>query len=110
MSGLSGGPGSWPPPNPPLPAVEPANDPSKPSRALQEGLASLSLVLAWFGVAAVIGALVWWQVTPLAEYTRTSDNALMDEQQLSKQFGTDGWFWVIGSVGGLVSGLVLALW
>jgi len=67
------------------------------------------VVLAWFGVAAVLAALVWWQVTPLAEFTRTADSAGMDEEQLSKQFATDGWFWVIGSVGGLVSGLVLVL-
>jgi hypothetical protein len=78
-------------------------------QAVRDGLASLSVVLAWFGVAAVIGAVIWWQVTPLAEFTRTKDNATMDEQQLSKQFGTDGWFWVIGSIGGLVSGVLLIL-
>jgi len=77
--------------------------------AIRDGLTSLSIVLAWFGVAAVIGAVIWWQVTPLAAYTRTSDNATMDEAQLAKQFGTDGWFWVVGSAAGLISGLVLVL-
>ena len=33
----------------------------------------------------------------------------MDEAQLAKQFGTDGWFWVVGSAAGLISGLVLVL-
>ncbi|RNL79709.1 hypothetical protein EFL95_12160 [Nocardioides marmorisolisilvae] len=77
--------------------------------AVRDGLTTLSVVVAWFAVAAFLGALVWWQVTPLAEYTRTRDNASMDEEQLAKQFGADGWFFVIAAVGGLVSGLVLGL-
>jgi len=66
-------------------------------------------VVGWFAVAALIGAFVWWQVTPLAAFTRTANNATMDEEQLAKQFGADGWFFVIAAVGGLVSGLVLTL-
>jgi hypothetical protein len=69
----------------------------------------VAVVLAWFVAAAVLGALLWWQVTPLAEYTRTATNAEMGEDQLAKQVSADGWFFVIGAVGGLLSGVVLSL-
>jgi hypothetical protein len=68
-----------------------------------------AVVLAWFVVAAVIGALLWWQLTPLAEFTRTTTNAEMGEDQLGKQVGADGWYFVIAAVGGLVSGVSLLL-
>ena len=90
------------------PETSPETSPGvSPRPALRDWLTDVSVVLAWFGVAAVLGAVIWWQVTPLAEFTRTADNATMDEEQLSKQFGTDGWFFVIAAVGGLVSGLLL---
>jgi hypothetical protein len=66
-----------------------------------------AFVLAWFVVLAVVAAVVWWQVTPLAEYTRTADNAQMDEQQLGRQVAADGWYVVIAAVGGLLSGVLL---
>jgi hypothetical protein len=69
----------------------------------------VATVVAWFAVVAVLGALVWWQVTPLAEYTRTTTNAQMDESQLGTQVAADGWFFVIGVVGGLLSGIALLL-
>lgn len=111
MSGLTPpGPGPWSPQLPLPGAYEPPPRAPEPSQsAVREALTSLSVVLAWFGVAAVIAAVVWWQVTPLAEFTRTADNATMDEEQLAKQFGTDGWFFVLAAVGGLVSGLLLVL-
>jgi hypothetical protein len=69
----------------------------------------VAVVLAWFVVAAVIGALLWWQLTPLAEYTRTAANAEMGEDQLGKQVDADGWYFVVAAVGGLVSGVALLL-
>lgn len=69
------------------------------------------LVAAWFAVLALAAAAVWWQVTPLAAFTRTSSTGgSMDEQQLAKEIGADGWFFVIAAVGGLLSGFVLVLW
>ena len=76
---------------------------------MRDGLTSLSIVLAWFVTAALIGAVIWWQVTPLAEFTRTANNATMDEEQLAKQFSTDGWFITIAAAGGLLSGVLLVL-
>lgn len=68
------------------------------------------VVFAWFALAALVGAVVWWQVTPLAEYTRTATNAQMDEAQLGRQVSADAWFFVIGTLGGLVSGVALLAW
>lgn len=73
-------------------------------------LRDVGIVVAWFAVAGVLGALIWWQLTPLAEFTRTVDNGVMDEQQLAKQVGTDGWFVVVSAVGGLISGIALLSW
>ena len=56
----------------------------------------------------VLGAFVWWQLTPLAEFTRTATNAQMDEEQLGRQVAADGWFFVVAAVGGLLSGMLLA--
>jgi hypothetical protein len=73
-------------------------------------VADVLVVLGWFLAIGVIGAVVWWQLTPLAEYTRTASNAQMDEEQLARQVSADGWYLVIAAVGGLVSGVVLLSW
>lgn len=67
----------------------------------------VGVVLAWFVALGLIGAVIWWQVTPLAEYTRTTDNAEMGEDQLGVQVAADGWFFVIATVGGVLSGITL---
>lgn len=88
-------------------------EPSAPTpRVLGERLrhpvvADAALVIGWFVVLGVIAAVVWWQLTPLAEYTRTATNAEMDEQQLGVQVATDGWYLTIAAVGGLLSGIAL---
>ncbi|MCW2785076.1 MAG: hypothetical protein JWP74_1593 [Marmoricola sp.] len=92
--------------SPVLPRVEPAPR----NERFREPAIDLSVVLAWFAVLAVVGAVVWWQVTPLAAFTRTKDNGTMDEAQLARQFGTDGWFVVVAAVGGLISGVALTIW
>lgn len=66
-----------------------------------------AVVLAWFVALALIGAVIWWQVTPLAEYTRTTTNAQMGEEQLGRQVNADGWFFTIAAIGGLLSGIAL---
>ena len=70
-------------------------------------LADLGVVVAWFVVLGLLGALLWWQLTPLAEYTRTTTNAEMGEEQLGVQVSADGWYFVIAATGGLVSGVGL---
>jgi hypothetical protein len=72
--------------------------------------ADVLVVVAWFVLVAVVGAVVWWQLTPLAEYTRTASTAQMGEEQLGVQVSADGWYFVIAAVGGLLSGVVLLSW
>jgi hypothetical protein len=73
-------------------------------------LRDVALTAAWFVVLGVVGALVWWQVTPLAEFSRQGTSAQMDEAQLGRQVNSDGWFFVLAAAGGLVSGVALLAW
>lgn len=73
-------------------------------------LVDAAVVLAWFLGAAVVAAVIWWQVTPLPFYTRTASGAAMDQVQLSRQVGVDGWYFVLAVVLGLVSGVALTAW
>lgn len=81
-----------------------------PRLSRPEVLREAALVLGWFVVLGIVGGLLWWQVTPLAEWTRTAKSASMDELNLGITVAADGWFFVIGGVAGLVSGFVLAAW
>jgi hypothetical protein len=120
MSGLNPEPGVSPSAGdsfgatiPPASAPGPSADPGQRDLVhdkLLPGLRDAGIVAAWFVVAGILGAVVWWQLTPLAEFTRTVDNGVMDEQQLAKQVATDGWFVVISAIGGLVSGIALLSW
>jgi hypothetical protein len=67
----------------------------------------IAVVLAWFVAIGVLCAVIWWQVTPLAEFTRTTDNAQMGEEQLGRQVSSDGWYFTVAAVGGLLSGIAL---
>ncbi|MDQ6687390.1 MAG: hypothetical protein M3Z50_07235 [Actinomycetota bacterium] len=89
---------------------EPKAEARERSTPATAGLVDALVVLVWFAVLGAAGALVWWRVTPLAAFTRTSDNAVMGSTELAKQFSTDGWYFVIALVGGLLSGVVLMLW
>jgi hypothetical protein len=73
-------------------------------------VADALVVVGWFVLVGAIGAVLWWQVTPLAEYTRTASNAQMGEVQLGRQVSADGWYFVVAAVGGLLSGVVLLSW
>ena len=73
----------------------------------RELLDDVAIVLAWFVAIGLLGAVIWWQVTPLAEFTRTTDNAQMGEEQLGRQVSSDGWYFTVAAVGGLLSGIVL---
>lgn len=126
MSGLTPGsdaappPGSGVPPGPPLSVwpppglTAPVQPPAPPTDLFRDrvlpSLTDLSVVVAWYAVAATIAALVWWQVTPLAEFTRTATGGGMDELQLTREVATDGWFFVVAAVGGLLSGIGLTWW
>lgn len=62
-----------------------------------------------FAALAVAGAFVWRAMSDLPVFTRSAQGALMDQVQLAKTIGIDGWFFTIGALGGLVGGAVLML-
>jgi hypothetical protein len=68
------------------------------------------IVGAWFVVAGLVGAVVWWQQTPLPKVVRSGDGATLAPEELVKQVSTDGWFFVVAAVGGLLSGVILLAW
>lgn len=93
-----------PDPGPELPTV------SEPASSRRPGAAREAvIVLACFAALGVIGALVWWQVVSLPHYLVGAQGAAMDEEQLGKQVGVDGWYAAIAAVGGLLAGILLAL-
>jgi hypothetical protein len=75
-----------------------------------EVLRDVGIVLAWFLVAGVLGALLWWKLVDLPQATRAQGSVVIESDQLGKEVNIDGWFFVIAAVGGLVSGIVLTLW
>jgi hypothetical protein len=68
------------------------------------------IVLVWFAAAAVLGAVVWWQLTTLPKVTKAGDSGTLAPEELVKQVQIDGWFFVVAAIGGLLSGVALLLW
>jgi hypothetical protein len=74
---------------------------------------------AWHDVLVVLGSLLllgvlcgvlwWWLVDPAA-YTKTARGGVMSENQLGRQFTSDGMYVVIAVLSGLVAGLALCWW
>ena len=81
---------------------------SRARETLLPTLRDALVVLGWFLVIGVLAALVWWKVTPLAEFTRSATGGQRGEDQLGRQVAADGWYAVLAAAGGLVSGVVLA--
>jgi hypothetical protein len=73
-------------------------------------LRDAATVLVWFVVAAAVAAVVWWQLAPEPFFTRTRTGAEMDQVQLSRQVGIDGWYFLLAVAAGVVSGVVLTAW
>ena len=68
------------------------------------------VIVGWFLVSGVVGALVWWLVTDLPLVTSDGGTAVVGPDELVKQIGIDAWFAVIALVGGLLGGIVLIAW
>lgn len=92
------------------PGAVPPSGAERLLRRLRPDLGEVVIVACWFAILGLVAAVVWELVTPLAAYTRIGDNGSMDEQELARQFGATGWFFVIAAVGGAFSGVVLLLW
>jgi len=70
----------------------------------------MGIVGLWSVVAGLVGAFVWVHVTPLPKVTKVGNAAVTPAEELVKQVGMDGWFFVIALVGGLLSGVILTAW
>lgn len=81
----------------------------EPSHRLGSALREAAVVLGCFAALGLIGALVWWQVVTLPHYTVGAQGAAMDEPELAKQVGLDGWYAVIATVGAVLAGTLIAL-
>lgn len=79
-------------------------------RALAGPAVDVAIAVAWFVVAGAVGALVWWQVVSLPKVTKTGQAATFTAEGLVMQVGIDGWFFVVATVLGLVSGVALMAW
>ncbi|MCW2807242.1 MAG: family ATPase [Marmoricola sp.] len=89
--------------------------PERPSRRVLRpralaGARDALVVAVWFAVMGAIGAVVWWQVTPLPEVTKSGGKATLAPDELVKQVNIDGWFFVIAAIGGLASAVILMAW
>ena len=92
---------------PPAPHAEPGSGRrSGPGPVLVDVL----VVAVWFGVAGVVGAVLWWQLSDLPQVTKSGNAATLSPEELTKQVSADGWYFVIAAVGGLLSGIALLVW
>ncbi|GGF58280.1 hypothetical protein GCM10011519_35170 [Marmoricola endophyticus] len=64
-------------------------------------------MLVVFVVLGLVAGVVWQWVATAPTVLRTEDNAVMDQAQLGVKVSADGWFAVVGVVGGLVAGFGL---
>jgi len=68
------------------------------------------VILGVFLVLGGIAGLVWPHLVDPVTVTRTDQGLVTDELGLARRFDNDGWFSVLGFVGGLAGGLVLTAW
>lgn len=92
-----------------------ATDPRTGRRAVRTGhstgaRADVLVVLGVFLVLGVLGGLLWAALVSPAEFTKLPSGGAMGENELSKQFGANGWFVVIGFLAALGAGLGLTGW
>ena len=88
----------------------PVSDDASARSVARRVLSDAGIVLAWFVVVAAVAAVIWWQVTPLPFFTRTSSGAVMNPVQLGGRVAVDGWYTVLAVGFGVVSGVVLTAW
>lgn len=80
------------------------------SEARRQGAVDVLVVLVWFAVSGLLGALIWSRVVDLPQVARSGSSATVAPVELVKEVGVDAWFFVIAVVGGLVGGVALLAW
>jgi hypothetical protein len=83
---------------------------SAPRPARGGPAADVLTVLGTFLVVGAVAGLLWWVVSEPAKYTKGPAGLSMGEQELSRQFATDGWYAVIAVLAGFVSGVAVTWW
>jgi len=73
-------------------------------------LLDVVVVAVWFVVVGLVGGWVWAHVVSFPQVVKEGNNATVASEELAKQVGMDGWFFVIALVGGLFSGVLLLVW
>jgi hypothetical protein len=69
------------------------------------------VVLGVFLAVGLVCALAWWLLVDLPVYTSTGrGEGAMEQVELAKRFNADGWYAVLGAVGGFLAGLGLTWW
>jgi hypothetical protein len=91
-------------------STNPTSSPSPRSSRLVASALDAVIVGAWFVVAGLVGAWVWSTVTTLPQVSKSGNNASIASEELVKQVGMDGWFFVIALAGGVLSGVLLLAW
>lgn len=75
--------------------------------AARDAVAVLGLFLA----VGLVCAVAWWLLVDLPVYTSTGrGEGAMEQLELAKRFNIDGWYAVLGAVGGFLAGLGLTWW
>lgn len=69
-----------------------------------------AIIIVTFLLLGVLGGVLWSLVVSPAEFTKLADGGSMGEDELSKKFGADGWFVLIGTAAGVLAGLALSWW
>jgi hypothetical protein len=77
---------------------------------LVQSLFDVLIVAAWFAAAGLIGGWVWAHVVSLPQVSKEGNAAPVPSEELAKQVGMDGWFFVIALAAGVVSGIALLVW
>jgi hypothetical protein len=69
--------------------------------------------LAVLGVFLLLGLLcgvVWWLLADPAAYTKTAQGGSMGDDEVRRQFASDGWYAVVAGVAGVLSGTAVTWW
>jgi hypothetical protein len=68
------------------------------------------VILGVFLLAGLAAGVLWPHLVHPVSVTRTNAGIVTGELDLSHRIDNDGWYSVLGAVGGLVLGVVLTLW
>ncbi|HEU4514449.1 MAG TPA: hypothetical protein VFR87_15185 [Nocardioidaceae bacterium] len=83
----------------------------RPSGRGQGLVADVVVVLGTFLVLGIAAGVAWSLLVDPAEYTKVpGGSGAMDELDLAKRFGADGWYAVIGIVAGFLAGVGVTWW